>query len=107
MDRLTPDQKELLKIRLTCLNISGLHPDIAALAGSTLVQYSGSLVGRDFRIISQAAIFALYDLLDSNIVRAWSALCTLVPVIWEREIEDLDDYLVGYVCSLDCAGNVC
>ncbi|KAJ7929641.1 hypothetical protein B0H13DRAFT_2228460 [Mycena leptocephala] len=48
------DKKELLTTRLSSLDVSGLG--ISPLAGRTLVQYSGSLTGRDFRAIAQTLL---------------------------------------------------
>ncbi len=56
-------KKELLATRLSCLDVSGLG--LSPLAGTTLVQYAGSLTGRDFRAIAQSAPFILYDLVSS------------------------------------------
>jgi hypothetical protein len=56
------DKKALLVTRLSSFNVSGLG--ISPLAGQTLVQYSGSLTGRDFRALAQAAPFIIYDLVS-------------------------------------------
>ncbi|KAF9521533.1 hypothetical protein CPB83DRAFT_865442 [Crepidotus variabilis] len=93
VERLNDADKETLKIRLSCLDLAGLDPGVAALRGSTLVQYAGSLVGRDFKVIEQVAIFALYDLLDPNIIATWAALSALVPLIWQPKIENLEHYI--------------
>ncbi|TFY59665.1 hypothetical protein EVJ58_g5640 [Rhodofomes roseus] len=54
VSRQTADGKETLKARLTSVNVAGL--DINPLRAHTLVQYAGSLVGRDFRSILQPEI---------------------------------------------------
>ncbi|KAH7917685.1 hypothetical protein BV22DRAFT_1025951, partial [Leucogyrophana mollusca] len=43
IERLSDDQKATLKTRLSCIDVSGLDPNVSALKGHTLVQYSGSL----------------------------------------------------------------
>ena len=91
--RVPKKKRELLKTRLSSLDVSGLG--IAPLSGETLVTYAGSLTGRDFRIISQVAPFVLYDLVPSTCYQAWLALCALVPLIWQPEINDLEPYLVS------------
>ncbi|KIJ60407.1 hypothetical protein HYDPIDRAFT_177473 [Hydnomerulius pinastri MD-312] len=60
-------KRELLKTRLSSFNMTGLG--ISPLSGHTFVQYAGSLVGRDFRAIAQAAPFVLHglELLDAAI----------------------------------------
>lgn len=83
---------DILKIRLSSLNVSGLG--IAPLSGETLVTYAGSLTGRDFRIVSQVAPFTLYDLVPRACFQAWIALSALVPLIWQPDILDVEKHLV-------------
>ncbi|KAJ2927773.1 hypothetical protein H1R20_g9317, partial [Candolleomyces eurysporus] len=86
-------KKELLATRLSCLDVSRLG--ISPLAGHTLVQYSGSLVGHDFRAIAQVAPFVLKDLVTPECYKTWISLSKLVPLVWRLEIEDLDLYLAS------------
>ncbi|KAK7006456.1 hypothetical protein R3P38DRAFT_3038299 [Favolaschia claudopus] len=83
--------KELLITRLTSFDVSGLG--ISPLAGKTLVQYSGSLTGRDFRTIAQVAPFVLYDLVPANCLETWQALSKLIPLIWQPEIVDIESHI--------------
>ncbi|KAG1740436.1 uncharacterized protein EDB91DRAFT_1282289 [Suillus paluster] len=85
--------KATIEAHLSSLDISGLGPDVAKPHGHTLVHYAGSLVGCDFRLISQVAVFVLYDMLETKILDAWAALCVLVPLPWMPKIENLDDYM--------------
>ncbi|PCH45012.1 hypothetical protein WOLCODRAFT_91104 [Wolfiporia cocos MD-104 SS10] len=84
-------EKELLATRLSSLDVSGLG--ISPLAGRTLVQYAGSLTGRDFRAIAQTAPFVIYDLVSHDCFETWVALSKLIPLIWQPEIPNLDDHL--------------
>ena len=95
INRLSKEQAELLKIRINSLDLTGLDPTIGSLNGNTFVQYAGSLVGRDFRIIAQIAVFVLYDLLPPKILKAWAALATLMPLVWMPKINNKSDYLVS------------
>ncbi|KAH9925773.1 uncharacterized protein B0H18DRAFT_1085196 [Fomitopsis serialis] len=88
--RQTADGKEILKARLTSVDVSGL--DISPLRAQTLVQYAGSLVGRDFRAILQVAPTVLYGLIPSEAYEAWTALCRLAPLIFQPQIENTPDY---------------
>lgn len=90
----SPDKKNLLATRLTSLDVSGLG--ISPLAGHTLVQYPGSLTGRDFRTIAQAAPFVIYDLVSPDCLATWVSLSKLIPLIWQPEIENIDSYVVCY-----------
>ncbi|KAF7965797.1 hypothetical protein HWV62_41769 [Athelia sp. TMB] len=81
-------KKELLMTRLSSFDVSGLG--ISPLAGYTLVRYSGSLTGRDFRAIAQVAPFVAYDMVSKDCLATWVALSKLIPLIWQPEIEDID-----------------
>ena len=87
-----PEKRSLLIARLDTINTSGLG--FSPLSGKTLVQFSGSLTGRDFRAISQVAPFVLYDLIPVHCYKAWLALCTLVPLVWQPIIYDIESHLV-------------
>ncbi|KAL1755500.1 hypothetical protein FB107DRAFT_290833 [Schizophyllum commune] len=92
ISRLKAPEKDILKARLNSFDTSAL--DIPPLSGETLVTYAGSLVGRDFRAIAQVAPFVLHDLgLDDNIVRVWMALSKVVPLVWQPEIDDMEQYI--------------
>jgi len=87
------EKKLLLATRLSSFDVSGLG--ISPLAGQTLVQYSGSLTGRDFRALAQAAPFVAYDLVSKDCLDTWVALSKLIPLIWQPEIEDIDAHCVS------------
>lgn len=89
-----PPKKELLKTRLNSLDISGLQLG-QQLSGHTLVQYAGSLTGRDFRIIAQVAPYVLYDLVPVACFDTWVSLSNLVPLLWQPSIADIDEYIVS------------
>ncbi|KAI9063124.1 hypothetical protein FKP32DRAFT_1652266 [Trametes sanguinea] len=91
VSRQTAEGKNILKTRLDALDVSGLG--IPRLRGHTLVQYAGSLVGRDFRAILQVAPAVLYDLIPAEAYEAWLALCRLAPLIFQPEIHNLSIYL--------------
>ncbi|KAF9233611.1 hypothetical protein BU15DRAFT_66415, partial [Melanogaster broomeanus] len=99
ISRLNDIQKSLLITRLTSFNVAGLG--IPQLAGQTLVQYAGSLTGRDFRAISQAAPFVLYDLVPPECYDTFVALSSLVPLVWQPVIENLDVHLDAVQTSID------
>lgn len=85
-------QKALLETRLNDFDVSGLG--ISPLAGHTLVQYSGSLTGRDFRAIAQAAPFVVYDMVSPDCLATWVALSKLIPLVWQPKINHIDDHIV-------------
>ncbi|KAJ7728363.1 hypothetical protein B0H16DRAFT_1331027 [Mycena metata] len=85
------EKKALLVTRLNSFDVSGLG--ISPLAGHTLVQYSGSLTGRDFRAIAQAAPFVVYDLVSKDCLATWVALSKLIPLVWQPIIKDVDAHV--------------
>jgi hypothetical protein len=92
------DLKELLVQRLNSFNTSGLG--ISPLAGQTLVQYSGSLTGRDFRAIAQVAPFVIYDLVSDECLAAWVSLSKLVPLIYMPSIDNVEEYCTILECEI-------
>lgn len=93
--------KAKLIARLNSLDVSGLN--ISPVAGRTLVNYSGSLVGLDFCVIAQVAPFVLYDLVDPACYDAWVALSKLVPLIWQAEIGNIEAYTVSRQPPFHCS----
>lgn len=85
------DKKNLLATRLSSFDTSGLG--ISPLAGNTLVQYSGSLTGRDFRALAQSAPFVIYDMVSKDCLETWVALSKLIPLIWQPKIDNIDTHL--------------
>ncbi|KAJ7820508.1 hypothetical protein B0H14DRAFT_2264299, partial [Mycena olivaceomarginata] len=71
-------------------NVSGLG--VSPLAGHTLVNYAGSLTGRNFRIIVQAAPFVLQGLLPAEHIELWTALSAVVTLVWQPHIMDINKY---------------
>lgn len=92
MLRQTPEGKDELQVRLESVDISGL--DCPRLRGKTLVQYAGSLVGRDFRVVLQVAPAVLQGLISKVQYESWLALSHLAPLVFQPEIEDIGDYIV-------------
>ncbi|KAJ7340636.1 hypothetical protein DFH08DRAFT_915624 [Mycena albidolilacea] len=93
------EKKELLVTRLSSFNVSGLG--ISPLAGKTLVQYSGSLTGLDFRAIAQVAPFVLYDLVSRDCFETWQALSKIIPLIWQPEINNIESHLALLTKEID------
>jgi hypothetical protein len=94
---------ELLETRLSSVDVAGLG--ISHLNGRTLVQYAGSLVGCDFRAIAQIAPFVLHDLVPKDCYDAWVALSNLMPLVWQPEIDNCADHLVGVTFRLCCSSH--
>ncbi|KII83172.1 hypothetical protein PLICRDRAFT_66300, partial [Plicaturopsis crispa FD-325 SS-3] len=90
--RLKDEDKDILTARLSSFDVSGLC--MSPLNAKALVNYSGSLIGRDFRAVVQAAPFVLHGLLPKERIEVWLALSALVPLVWEPQIENVDQHIV-------------
>lgn len=97
-NQVNDEQKLLLAQRLNSLDVHGLG--ISKLSGETLVNYAGSLTGRDFRVIAQVAPFVIFDMVPDDVFEAWLALSKLVPLLWQPFINDIDEYLVSFPMTL-------
>ncbi|KAJ7848534.1 hypothetical protein B0H13DRAFT_1906711 [Mycena leptocephala] len=83
--------KEELRARLSSMDVSGLNTP--PIRGNTYVQYAGSLVGRDFRVILQVALVVLHGLIPQAHYDGWVALCRLAPLMFQPAIDHLPTYL--------------
>lgn len=93
-----PENKDLLKTRLSSLDVAGLG--INKISGHMLVQYAGSLTGRDFRVIAQVAPFVLHDLVSKACFDTWISLSNLIPLVWQPTIPNIDNYTVRILLLL-------
>ncbi|KAH8926419.1 hypothetical protein BT69DRAFT_1215259 [Atractiella rhizophila] len=89
--RLSPAQKALAVRRLDSLNVSGFQT--SRFSGSQLIDYAHSLVGKDFKIIMQIALFALDGILDDTFLSIWVALGRLGSLVWRPKVTGKDEYL--------------
>ncbi|KAJ3915248.1 hypothetical protein F5877DRAFT_92367 [Lentinula edodes] len=101
----TKKDHNILIGRLSSFNTWGLG--LSPLPGKTLVNYAGSLTGRDFRAVVQAAPFVLYGLLSDEQLETWKALSSLASLVWQPEIHDIDEYIdleeaINYFLDCTC-----
>lgn len=92
VSHLSSVQQGELIARLSSVDTAGLG--FGMLRGKVLVQYAGSLIGRDFRAIIQVAPIVLHGLLPAHIYEAWLALCRIAPLAFQHEIEDIEEFCV-------------
>ncbi|KAJ7435525.1 hypothetical protein B0H11DRAFT_1639797, partial [Mycena galericulata] len=90
VSRQTSKGKDELRTRLSSIDTAGLN--CSPLRGNMYVQYAGSLVGRDFRVILQVEPVVLHGLIHAAHYQGWLALCKLGPPIFQPAIEDLAIY---------------
>ncbi|KAG5634224.1 hypothetical protein H0H81_002802, partial [Sphagnurus paluster] len=91
VSRQSPEGKEILKARINSFDTTGLG--LPRARGNTLVQYAGSLTGRDFRLVIQIAPSVLHGLLPPPAYEAWLALARLTPLAFQPQTDALSSYL--------------
>ncbi|EPQ49937.1 hypothetical protein GLOTRDRAFT_97310, partial [Gloeophyllum trabeum ATCC 11539] len=77
--------------RLNSLNQRGLNvPNIMA---DYMCRYSGGLIGKHFKTISQVMTFAIAGIAEKKLQDAWDAIGRLTVLIWTVDIPDLESHL--------------
>ncbi|EFP92743.2 uncharacterized protein PGTG_18762 [Puccinia graminis f. sp. tritici CRL 75-36-700-3] len=99
MNSLKPTEKDELiglwrSFETDALNIPSLKP-------VGLVKYYSSLIGKDFKVIVQAAPFLFFQFMDGPRKNIWHALCHLAPLVFQTHITDMDEFLSELKIRID------
>ncbi|CAH7665938.1 hypothetical protein PPACK8108_LOCUS236 [Phakopsora pachyrhizi] len=90
---LTVDKKEELVAQFQSFEISNLN--IPSIKAKYLVQHYSSLVGKDFKIIIQAAPFVFFTIIEESRQKIWISLCHLCSLIFQTHISCLENYVAN------------
>ncbi|KAJ7821070.1 hypothetical protein B0H13DRAFT_1551076, partial [Mycena leptocephala] len=77
-------------IRLQSASTDSLS--IPAIRANYIMQYAGSLIGRQLKTIAQTNIFHLHGLVTEHQLMAWRAVSELSALLWFPEIRNLAEY---------------
>ncbi|KAI8458273.1 hypothetical protein BY996DRAFT_4577407, partial [Phakopsora pachyrhizi] len=87
---LSANKKEELIARLKSFATNNLN--IQPLKAKYLIQHYSSLVGKDFKVLIQAAIFVFFPLIEDSKRKIWTSLCHLCSFIFQTHIRDIKKY---------------
>ncbi|CAH7672379.1 hypothetical protein PPACK8108_LOCUS7184 [Phakopsora pachyrhizi] len=91
INNLSSDQKDELIARLQSFDTNNLN--IPPIKAKYLVQHYLSLVGKDFKVLIQAAPFVFFPLIQEAKHKMWTSLCHLCSIIFQTHIVNLKSYL--------------
>jgi hypothetical protein len=92
---------DTFQARLASISVRGLN--CTPIRASYLVQYRGSLIGRQFKQIIQVAPFAVYGLVNENLFNAWLAAGRMTATMWFPEIDNMTEYCVRCLSLLQAS----
>ncbi|KAF7342693.1 hypothetical protein MSAN_02027200 [Mycena sanguinolenta] len=96
----SPEQKQTYALRLQSTDTDGLS--IHAIRANYIMQYAGSLIGRQFKTIAQTNLFHVRDLVTKDQFKAWRAAGELAALLWFEQ----EDLKVAVANVLDIFGTV-
>jgi thymidine kinase len=91
MSKIKAGQTNRLVVRYHSFNTNGLN--ILSLKASYMTKHFANFVGKEFKVVPQAAPFVFFDDMDDGERALWISLCKLSPLIFATRIEDMNNYI--------------
>ena len=89
---LSASEWSIIELRLSSANTSGLG--FRQISGMAFIHYLEIFNEKDYEAIVQISPFILYDLIPHDFYNAWLSLCSLIPLIRQEEISNINLYMV-------------
>lgn len=100
MDEMKSTSARSIIGRWAAFNTSGL--DVPPVIPKTMYKHYKSLVGKELRLVVQAAPFVIFEDLPEKKRPMWISLCHLGSYIFETEIDNMPTYLAGLRAWINC-----
>ncbi|OBZ77941.1 hypothetical protein A0H81_02859 [Grifola frondosa] len=71
------------------------------LGAEYICKYKGSLIGKHFKSLVQVMPFLVYDLVLQMVLDGWTAIDSLIILLWHTEITNMEDYLAELSCIIE------
>ncbi|KAJ7661125.1 hypothetical protein B0H17DRAFT_1163038 [Mycena rosella] len=84
------EEQKTYAMRLQSSNTDGLS--IHAIRSNYIMQYAGSLIGRQFKTLAQTNLFHVRGLVSEDQFMAWKVAGELSALLWFPEIRNLAEY---------------
>ncbi|KAJ7927350.1 hypothetical protein B0H13DRAFT_2229300 [Mycena leptocephala] len=86
----SPEKKKIYSLRLQSTATDGLS--IHGIHANYIMQYAGSLIGRQIKTLAQMNVLHVYGLVTDHQFMAWKAAGELAALLWVPEIWNLNSY---------------
>lgn len=91
------------RARLNSIQCEGLS--IPKIPADDMCKYSGSLIGKHFKMLAQVMPYIVYDLVPKDVLNTWNVLGNLVVLLWHTDIKYMNEYCVS--STIFCRGVSC
>ena len=96
---------DLVFIRLESTDMDGLN--IPPIQAAYMIQYRNSLTGKHFKTLMQTMVFHVHGIFSDEQFTLIKAMGSLGALLWDPQIENMDEYLVCVLMLLVCVSLSC
>ena len=97
--------RDLFVIRLESTDIDGLN--IPPIRAAYMMQYRNGLIRKHFKTLMQTMVFHVHGIVSDEQFTLIKAMGSLGALLWDPQIENMDEYLVCVLILLVCVSLSC